>query len=130
MNDALNQRIIFAARIIISLMFIESFADKLLHWDFYMAELQNKAIPLPALALGAAVITELLGSVALVTGFGLCYAALALAGYTIVVTFIYFDFWNQLDSAAVMARKEFLKNFAVAGGLMLLVALRKRSNHV
>jgi hypothetical protein len=43
-----------------------------------------------------------------------------------VVSFFYFDFWNQIDVAAVMARKEFLKNIAVVGGLLVVMAINNR----
>lgn len=115
--------VIFAARILLSLMFIESCADKLMHWDFYVGEIAAKHIPFPPLALGAAALTEFVGSITLITGFGIRLGTFALAGYTFIVNFYYFDFWNQVDIAAIMARKEFLKNLAVVGGLLVLTAI-------
>ena len=125
MNNQQNiqAQIVFAARILLSLMFIESCADKLMHWDFYVSETTTKHIPFPTLALGAAALTEFLGSVALITGIGIRFGAFALAGYTFIVNFYYFDFWNQVDVAAIMARKEFLKNIAIVAGLLVFTAI-------
>jgi putative oxidoreductase len=128
-NEKFQANVIFAARLLLSLMFIESCADKILHWDFYLAETAAKNIPFPMLALSSAALVEFLGSVALITGVGIRLGALALAGYTVIVSFFYFDFWNQADPAAIMARKEFLKNLAVAGGLLILCGKANASKH-
>ena len=110
--------IMIMGRILLAVMFIESCVDKFLHWDFYVQETAAKHIPFPSIALALAAITEFAGSISLLTGMGIFYAAFALAGYIFVVNFFYFDFWNQIDTPAIMARKEFLKNLAVIGGLM------------
>lgn len=125
MNNQQNiqAQIVFAARILLSLMFIDSCADKLMHWDFYVGETAAKHIPLPPFALSLAALAEFLGSVALITGIGIRFGTFALAGYTFIVNFYYFDFWNQVDVAAIMARKEFLKNIAVVAGLLVFTAI-------
>ena len=123
-----KHQILIAARILIALMFVESCADKLLHWDFYMQEMTAKKIPLAPLALAAAITVEFLGSIALVTGVGIRVGTLALAGYAFIVNFFYFDFWNQVDVAAIMGRKEFLKNLAVVGGLLVFTAIGNDKN--
>ena len=112
-----------AVRVLMALMFIESFFDKLLHWDFYVSETAAKGLPLPAVALGLAVTTELLGCVALIAGVGLRLACVMLAGYVFVLGFVYFDFWNQEGVAAIMARKEFLKDLSVIAGLLLFACV-------
>ncbi len=105
-------------RVLMAAMFLESAVDKMLHWPQYMAEVAAHNIPLPPVALLAATLVELAGSAALLFGFALAPALLALAAYTLIVNFFYFDFWALPMPEAVMARKEFLKNLAVAGGLL------------
>lgn len=114
-------------RLLMAAMFIESFVDKLLHWNRYAAETASLGIPLPAVALGLAVATEIFGSIALISGKWIGLGALALAGYVFVLGFFYFDFWNKEGIDALMARKEFLKDFAVVAGL-LLIALQGRKS--
>ena len=101
-------------------MFVESFIDKLAHFEMYTQETAAKGIPFPAVALSLAAITEVLGSFALISGYFLRLGAVMLAGYVFTLGFIYFDFWDQQGMAAVMARKEFLKDFAVIAGLCLI----------
>lgn len=115
-------------RLLISAMFLESGFDKLFNWSRYEIEVASHHIPWPAAALLAAMLTEFFGSAALLTGVALAPALLALALYTLIINAVYFDFWNQTGLAAVVSRKEFLKNLAVAGGLLayLVDALRDR----
>lgn len=125
MNKAAFPRsaIIWIARLLLASMFIESFLDKVMHWDFYLNETIAKHVFFPAFSLGAAVLVEALGSFALLTGVGIRTFTLALAVYTLIVNFYYFDFWHQVEPAAIMARKEFLKNLAVIAGLLVFTAI-------
>jgi putative oxidoreductase len=125
-RSSLQEQIIFFARLLLALMFVESYWDKLMHWDFYLAETTAKHVLFPAFALAAAVLVEFLGSLALITGIGLRSAVLALACYTFIVNFYCFNFWDQTGVAATMARKEFLKNLAVVGGLLVFTAINVR----
>jgi putative oxidoreductase len=131
MNDRekLTDSILLVARIMLSLMFIESAVDKLMRWDFFVAEVGQMGIPFGGLSLVTATVVEILGSIMLLSGFGIRFGALALAAYTIIVSFFYFDFWNQADIAAIMARKEFLKNIAVAGGLLVFAVIERKEKH-
>jgi putative oxidoreductase len=118
-----RDKIIWLARLLLASMFIESFLDKALHWNFYLSETSAKQILFPVFSLGAAVLVEFFGSLALLTGIGIRTLTIALAVYILVVNFYYFDFWNQADIAATMARKDFLKNLAVIGGLLVFTAI-------
>jgi len=122
MKDLPFHHLLLPARILMASMFVESFIDKLSHWSFYAAETAEKGIPLPHIALGLAVATEIFGSAALLTGKFLRAGSFLLAGYVFVLGFFYFDFWNQQGTAAVMGRKEFLKDLGVIAGLFLLMA--------
>lgn len=115
-------------RILMAAMFIESAVDKSLHWHFYLLETTEQGIPFPALALGTAIAVEVLGSLALLTGFQLVFAAFMLAGYVFVLNFFYFDFWHVSGQEAIGLRKEFLKNLAVVAGLLAFMLVQSR-NH-
>jgi putative oxidoreductase len=103
-------------------VFAESGFDKLMNFGFYVAEAGTHHIPLPTLAIAGAAMVEMAGCIAILTGFALTPALLALAAYTVIVNFFYFDFWNMSLPAAVGARKEFLKNLAVAAGILAYLA--------
>lgn len=115
--------LLWLPRLMLAAMYVESGVDKLLHWAAYVNEVAAHGIPLAPLSLALAVSVEILGSAALLAGVWLTPALLALAVYTLIVNFFYFDFWAMVDPASLMARKEFLKNIAVAGGLLSWLAL-------
>lgn len=118
-----------AIRLLMASMFVESFLDKLLHWDGYLQETITKGIPFPAIGLGMAVAVEALGSATLISSKFIRLGAFMLAGYVFVLGFFYFNFWNLSGIDAVMARKEFLKDLAVIAGLLLIVLDRTPVTH-
>jgi uncharacterized membrane protein YphA (DoxX/SURF4 family) len=61
--------------------------------------------------------------VALLTGWAYVPALLAAAVYTLMINVFYFHFWDMPTPDAVGARKEFLKDLAVVGGLLALVKI-------
>ncbi|ADU12236.1 DoxX family protein [Asticcacaulis excentricus] len=120
--------LLWLPRLMLAAMFIESGVDKLWHWTTYLQDAAAHGIPLAPLSLALAVSVEILGSAALLAGVCLTPALLALAVYTLSVNFFYFDFWAMVEPASLMARKEFLKNIAVAGGLLSGFALTLRTH--
>jgi putative oxidoreductase len=116
-------------RLMLAAMFVESGVDKLLHWQAYVTEAAAHGIPLASLSLSLAAIVEIIGSAALISGVFVTPALIALALYSLTVSFFYFDFWNMVEPASIMARKAFLKNLAVAGGLLSWWALTLGNRH-
>ena len=109
-------------RIGLALMFIESAIDKALNYSIYVGDAAAAGVPFAQFAVLAALVVEVIGSLALVTRIATVPAFLLLAAYTIAVNVFYFDFWSMDGRDAVMARKEFLKNVAVASGILLALA--------
>ena len=78
------------------------------------------ASSMTAAAVAAAV--EVLGSLALIFGFGTRFAALALAVFTLVASFFFHAYWSLPADKQMMQQLMFFKNVAVSGGLLALVA--------
>ena len=120
MNSKCQRNAWIIARLLLSAMFVESFIDKMLNWHMYMQQVADKGIPFPAAGLAIAAAVECFGSLTLITGRFMWAGAFVLAAYTFALGFIYFDFWHMDGLAAVLARKQFLKDFSVIGGLLLV----------
>ena len=75
-------------------------------------------IPLPAVAIGLAMLVELLGGIAILTGFYTRLAAWVLFLYLIPTTVIFHNFWafDGVLEAGHLAMFE--KNLAIMGGLL------------
>ena len=65
---------------------------------------------------------EIVGSLALLAGFGTRIAALVLALFTLVATFFFHNFWGAPADQAFVQQLMFFKNIAVTGGLLVLAA--------
>ncbi len=77
-----------------------------------------EAMGVPGMMLPAVIALEIGGGLALILGFQARLAALALAGFSIASAVIFHaDFADQMQSIM------FMKNFAMAGGLLYVAAL-------
>jgi len=77
-----------------------------------------EAMGVPGMMLPVVIALEIGGGLALILGFQARIAALALAGFSIVSAAIFHaDFSDQMQSIM------FMKNFAMAGGLLYVAAL-------
>jgi len=75
-----------------------------------------EAMGVPGALLPLVIITELGFGLALLAGFKTRYAALALAGFTLIATFLFH--FNLSDQTQTLF---FFKNLAITGGLMAIV---------
>ena len=103
-----------AARLLMAQIFILSGFTKIPGYagtQQYMA-----AMGVPGILLPLVIFTELGGGIALLLGIKAKWAALALAGFSIVSALIFHhDFSDQMQMI------QFMKNFAIAGGLLMVV---------
>jgi putative oxidoreductase len=103
-----------AARLLMAQIFILSGFTKIPGYagtQQYMA-----AMGVPGILLPLVIFTELGGGIALLLGIKAKWAALALAGFSVVSALIFHhDFSDQMQMI------NFMKNFAIAGGLLLVV---------
>lgn len=73
--------------------YIQGGLSKLLDWPGAVAEAVHFGLPLPALVAAATIVTELVGSALVVSGRLRWLGALALAGFTLVASFVANRFW-------------------------------------
>ena len=74
-------------------------------------------LPLPEIAFAATVALELAGGLAILAGFLTRWAALGLALFCLATAALFHTNWADLDT-----KIHFLKNLAMAGGLLQLAA--------
>ena len=123
-----NEAVWIAARVCLVAMFPFSAIDKAWHWKNALAQAGSDGMPGAKVMLVLAILVEGLTPICIVTGWLDRPAALLLAGFCVVTAFLYHPFWAYSDFFSPrddsVAREhfwQFLKNFGLVGGLLLVV---------
>ncbi len=118
----------YVARICLVAMFPFSALDKLWHWRASLEQTESSGLPGGKIMLVAAIFIEAITPVMIVSGWHDRFGAFVLAGFCIVTAFLYHPFWKGPDffspgndSKARDHFWQFLKNFGLVGGLLLVV---------
>lgn len=115
------------ARACLVALFPFSAADKVVNWDDALKQAKSGPLPGGSALLVAAIVVESITPVCIVTGRRDREAAAVLAGFCAVTALLYHQFWKYPDLTAkgqVKGRNElweFLKNFGLIGGLLMVV---------
>ena len=112
-----------AGRVLLALIFILAGFGKLTGLAGTAGYIASKGLPLPTLLAFGAGALELLGGIALAVGLRARWAALALAVFTIVATFLFHDYWAMPAEQQMVQQLMFMKNLAITGGLLFVFAL-------
>ncbi len=110
------------ARILLALMFVLAGFSKLTGLEGTAGYIASKGLPMPMVLAVAAGVVELVAGVLLIIGWQARWAALALAGFTVVASVIFHNFWAMPAEQQMMQQLMFMKNLAVTGGLLLVFA--------
>jgi putative oxidoreductase len=106
-----------AGRLLLGAIFFISGLNKVADPAGTIGYIASAGLPLPQLALATAIAVEVVGSVLLIVGFRTRLVAAALACFTLASAFsFHFDFSDQNQFI------HFMKNLALAGGLLQVVA--------
>jgi putative oxidoreductase len=114
---------IFIARLCLSAIFLWASWRKMMNWKGTLSMMKGKKIPFPKLLLPGAVALQILGVVSLMLGLFPRIGALLLILFTLPAMITMHDFWNTKGKERVMETAMFLKDVAIIGGLLLLIAL-------
>lgn len=104
-------------RVLIATIFLLSGFDKVADPQATLGYIGSVGLPFPKLALGIALVVELVGGLLLLVGYRTRHVAAALFAFTVVAAF---GFHFQLADQNQFIH--FFKNIAIAGGLLQVVA--------
>ena len=113
----------FLALLLLCAAYIQGPVTKILDFQGAIAEMEHFGLtPAPLFAVGV-IVFELGATVMILSGRWRWLAALALAGFTLVATFIAIRFWEMpVGQGRMMAMNSFYEHLGLIGGF-LLVAL-------
>jgi putative oxidoreductase len=106
-----------AGRILLAAIFLLSGISKISDPAGTIGYITVVGLPFPPLSYGAAVVIEILGSIALILGFQTRIVALILALFSLATALAFHNNLSDLNQFI-----HFFKNVAMAGGLLQVVA--------
>ena len=115
------------ARILLVILFPFSALDKILGWNAAVKQANSSFLPGGAALLVIAIIVELMMPICIVLAWHDRMAAFVLAGFCVLTALLYHEFWRYGDFWARGESQgrnhfwDFLKNFGLVGGLLMVV---------
>ena len=122
MLNTLQHPFSFIGRVLLALLFIPAGVGKISGFAGTVGYIASKGVPLPELAAAAAIGVELGLGLLLLVGWQTRWAALGIAIFTVVITFIFHNFWALPAEQVIQQQQAFFKNIAVVGGLLTVAA--------
>ncbi len=101
-------------RLFVAIIFLASAFGKITNFDGTLQFMESHGMPFTTVLCVAAILIEALGAVALILGFKTRWGAAALSVFLVAATWV---FHTALDQ-----RIQLLKNLAILGGLLNLIA--------
>ncbi|MDB5846225.1 MAG: DoxX family protein [Polaromonas sp.] len=122
MFASLQNPLSLIGRVLLALLFIPAGFSKIGGFAGTAGYIASKGVPLPELAAAAAIGVELGLGLLLLIGWQTRWAALGIALFTVVITFIFHNFWAVPAEQVMAQQQSFFKNIAVVGGLLMVAA--------
>lgn len=91
--------------------------------DFFAQLQAMTGMPTPQFLTILFAVVEIAASLMIIFNFGTRLAALALILLTVVATYYFHDFWNQVGPERLDNIAHALKNLSIVGGLLVLFAI-------
>lgn len=122
MFDKFQNPLALAARILLAALFLPAGISKIAGFAGTVGYISSVGLPLPAVGAVLAILAEAGGGLALLLGFQTRLAALALAIFSVVAGIFFHAYWSMPAEQVMINQIMFMKNIAIAGGLLALVA--------
>jgi len=122
MNSNYANPAMFLGRIFLALLFVVSGIGKITGYAGTAAVMASKGLPLVDILLPLTIAVELGGGLLLALGWKARWAAAALFLFLIPTTLIFHQFWGIDPKLVQMQKIHFLKNVAIMGGMLLVLA--------
>lgn len=106
--------------------YLQGGLQKLFDFSGAVAEAQHFGLPLASMTTIATIITELVGSLLVLSGYYRWIGALWLGGFTVLATFVANRFWEIPSPDRFMVENAFFEHLGLVGGFLLVAYLDLR----
>lgn len=122
MSHSTNAPVALVGRVLLALMFVLAGWSKIGGFDGTVGYIASKGLPLPQMLAIGTIVLELAAGIALTVGYKARWAAAALALFTLAANLIFHNFWAMPAEQMRTQNLFFMKNLAVMGGLLMVMA--------
>ena len=122
MLNSLQNPLSLVGRLLIAVMFLLAGISKIGAFAGTSGYIASKGLPMPDVVAALTIAVEIGGSLLLILGFCTRWAALALAGFTLLAAVIFHNYWTMPAAQQTMQQIMFMKNIAIVGGLLTVAA--------
>ncbi|HJZ89507.1 MAG TPA: DoxX family protein [Gemmataceae bacterium] len=109
-------------RILLSAIFLLSAFGKMMDWSGTAAGMEKHGMVAVPFFLAGAIALELGGGLSVLLGLKARWGAVALLVFIVPATLIFHNFWAEDGAARMNQMTNFMKNIAIMGGLLTVVA--------
>ena len=121
-NTTFQSAAALLGRLLLAALFLPAGIAKLTGFAGTVGYIASVGLPMPAVGATIALLVEILGSAALIAGYGTRTAALVIAAFTLGASYFFHPFWAVPADQAMVVSLLFYKNIGVIGGLLVLAA--------
>jgi len=112
-----------AGRILLALYFLVPGIMKFVSWDLHIGLMEKHGMPLAAILLPIAGLTQISASILILANRYVSEAAFVLAAMIIAINYSLHDFWNYSGIEGAHELQNFVKNLGIMGGMLVLGGL-------
>ncbi|MGH8851217.1 MAG: DoxX family protein [Casimicrobiaceae bacterium] len=109
-------------RVLLAGIFVYSGFGKITGFQGTVGYIAGAGLPMAQVLAVAAIFVEFVGGLALLIGFRARWAALAFVVFLIVITPVFHNFWAATPGQAMDQQINFIKNIAIIGGMLMVMA--------
>jgi putative oxidoreductase len=121
-SNSFQDTLALIGRVLLAWLFVPSGWAKIAGFAGTAGYIASKGVPLPEVAAAIAVAAELGLGLLILVGWQARWAALGLGLFTVVITFIFHNYWAVEAAQQMMQKQNFTKNLAISGGLFMIAA--------
>lgn len=112
----------FVGRVLMAVIFLKSGFGKITGFAGTAGVMASKGMPFAEVLLVGAIVFELAGGIMLILGWRVHWGALMLILFTIPATLVFHNFWAVEAAQYGNQLNHFMKNVAMMGGLLYVMA--------
>jgi len=120
--NAASSGLALIARILLAAIFVQSGWGKISGFTRTATAIASKGLPAPEVMAALTICVELGAGLLLVFGWKARWAAFALAVFSLLAAFFFHNYWTMSEPQAAANHINFMKNVAIAGGMLMVMA--------